>query len=294
MSTVDEVVRNHNIFINTTNKNLNDTNFNFTIYLPANTIKIENQRQLIRVYVKTISLPYSWPQINNYNNTININDIFNNNQMTIVLKNGIYSYPQLCQAINNQWGSTIVSFDINQLKFIFNWKTLIQLTFYQQSYQTFGFTINDQGIKGQTITSTTILNEKKLQNLYVNIDNLLPASLSNFDNIGVSNTNFKQSNILCQIPLHVEPWGILYYKNEDYYMDLSVSQLNNLTISMRDINGNYLYDLPNFEMVLNIQIINKINTDNQIIMKNLKSLNESTSMIKMMKYLKNKAYYSLK
>lgn len=296
MTLVDEVIRNHNIFIKSNNKNVNDQNYNFTIFLPEGQIKVDKPgSQIIRLKLHTMSVPYCWPQVNITNNSLNINDIFNNVSKTIVLPTGIYSYPQLCSVVNNGWGSSILNFDINQLKFIFSWKTIIKLTFFRYSYQTFGFTTNDQYIQGQTIISTQILNEKTLQNIYVNINNVIQTGTStNFDNNNAITTKFKQSNILCQIPIDIEPWGTLYYKNLDFFLDLSLIQLNSLNISITDVDGNYLIDLPNFEMVLNVQIINKINTDTQYMVRSLRSLNESMGMIKMMKYLKNKASYSVK
>lgn len=297
MSSTDEIVRSHNIFIQSIFSDPSDFNYNFNINLPEGQIMVDDPgTQVIRLTLISFSVPYSWPQVNAFNNTMTINDIYNNKSVTILLPIGIYSYPQLCAAVNSQWGSTIISFDINQLKFIFSSKTILKLTFVNQSYNTYGFSSTDQGITGMTITSTKCLSEKQLQNIYVTIDDILQSGpSSNFDNISITNGMFRQSNILCIIPIETEPWGTLYYNRAEnakmYSIDLNILRLSRFTICLKDGAGNYLYDIPNYEMVIRAEIVNKVNTETQTIVSNLQMINETLSQIKLMKYLNNSSQY---
>ena len=169
-------------------------------------------------------------------------------------------------------------------------RNIIYLTFIYKYYQKFVFNQSDQNLTGMIISYKNVLIEKLLQNLYVCIDDMIQANNSlNFDNIGIS--NFKPSNILMVIPINVEPWNILYFRDTDYAREFSinlpVSDLTKLQISLRDGQGNYLTQVPNYEATLKIEIVNIINEDTQSILNNLTMLRQDLKQIKLLKYFNN-------
>lgn len=282
------VVRSHNLFIQTQYGSPDDTPYNYSIEIPESTIRLdEPSNQIMRLTLFSFSMPYTYPQINASNNTIIITDIYNVVTKTITLPQGTYPYGKIRDYINNQWGTSIVTWDISQMKFVFTTTSMITLTFINKSYHTFGFNLTDQNITGRTITSTNVLSEKLLQNIYVCIDDMIQSNNSlNFDNIGIN--NFKPSNILMVIPINVEPWDILYFRDVNYAREFSinlpVTDLTRLQISLRDGQGNYLQGIPNYEATLKIEIVNVIDEDTRAILNNLSLLRNDLKQMKMLKY----------
>lgn len=282
------VERSHNLFIQTKYRDPESSPYNYTIEIPESLIRLDDPgSQVMRLTLFSFSMPYTYPQITSGNNTIIINDIYNVITKTISLPQGTYPYGKIRDYINSQWGSTIVAWDISQLKFVFTTTSMISLTFVGTSYNTFGFNSTDNGITGRSIISSNVLSEKLLQNIYVCVDDMIQSKNSvNLDNVGL--TYFKPSNILMVIPINVNPWDILYFRDTEYAREFSinlpVSDLTKLQISLRDGNGNYLYQVPDYEATLKIEIVNLVNTDTLAILDSLTQLTQDLKQLKMLNY----------
>lgn len=285
------VVRSHNVFIQTQNKNSDSSTYQYKVELPESLIKVDDPgNQIIRLTLLSFTMPFNYPQINGDNNTIIINDIYNNISKTISLPPGNYQYSKIRDYVNNQWGSPIMSWDISQLKFIFQTSTIIKITFLGTSYNTFGFNSNDNNITGRYIISSCVLNQQLMKGIYVSVDDLTQGNNAiNFDNINVS--YFKPSSLLMIIPITCSPWEILYFRDVSYAreftLDLPVTSLDKFTLSLRDKNGSYLTMLPDYECTIKIEICNLINRDSEAIINSLQGITRQLKEMKLYNYLQN-------
>lgn len=279
---MSNIARSTNIFISTRNVTNTDTINNFTIDMNDDCLKLDNpNNQKFRISLIDFAMPYLYDEINNNNNTIDINGT------SISLPPGIYKYNEITSYINGVMGSTVINFDVNQIKFVFGGNVIVEFPNIW-SAKVWGFNGLGPYSSVTGITSDRMLNEMLLKKIYICIEDLPESSRGrNYDNL--TSGEFKISNILMPIPIRVQPGELIYHNDvryaEKHLMEFNMEQIRNLTLTLRDSYGNLLQNLPDWEGTINVEVVDIIDLTTKAMLLELEKIGRDIKMDNLRKYM---------
>jgi len=238
--------------IQLSSNNVDSRNDNtYIFYIPSGSILAESQEH-IYISVQTAVFPYTFYNINEHNNKLRYDVAPYSIIHTLLVPIGNYTIKDLVSYLNSNMENFNVSYDRIYNKLTFTNLSSTNFRFYPESkiYGVFGFT------KGLTYYSSDgILESSNAVNLY-SIQYINVKLNINTNNITKYNTNDR--NIICSIPVNVNPYGVINYKNDNNFMvNTFRNELTEIIIQFTDQNG---YDINfngvQWSLVLQLDIIN--------------------------------------
>ena len=199
----------------------------------------------MRVSLVNAQFPCSFYQINNNNNTININGI------NYVFPNGNYNVNNFISTWYNVVGTTwLLTFSAITNKLIFNnnTTTFIFTDSPQNSlFPVIGFTPgNTYSCNFTTMTAPYCVNFSGLSRLLISSPTFSLNSKTSYDSA--------MSNIIASVPNNCIQNGIIYYNNYTNYKSIfKNSELSCITIQIQDDNENFV-DFNNLDWSLTLQV----------------------------------------
>ena len=243
------------IYLNsaTAQQQLNGNNADCVFHLPV--IGIDMKTEKVFVSVKSAVIPYSFYNVNDNNNKLNmvIDEIVYN----FVIPVGNYNVNTLSAEIIlliNQ--NMTINYSAKLNKYIFS--NSHNFTFLASStcFEILGFKNNNDytsALNGAVyqITSTIGINLFVIKSIYVSSNNFI------LQNINSNNAN--DTSLLASISVTGQPNSIIYYQNANTkYLIHHLQNITNLHIKLTDQNGNqiYLNDI-NWQMTIEITILKR-------------------------------------
>jgi hypothetical protein len=220
---------------------LNDVTF----HLPQ--IDIDDQYH-IYLSVVNASIPLSYYNVNNNNNTLNY-QLSGGSAITIVLTNGNYNVNTLMTLLNSVLTNFTVSYNSITNKYNFVHATT-DFTFYNTStcFSILGLTSNDQLSIARILPSNRCINLSPLRTFMI-------SSNLKTGNVNLSATEIL--NILCTIPIVSNNTGVVNYSNDnDFKCNLYTNVLGSINIKITDQDGNNIdFNGVNWFLTLQLDII---------------------------------------
>jgi hypothetical protein len=251
----------HNIFINSANRNIQDSAYDFTIYFDNDEINVL-PNEAVNINVVSFSLLNSMYNVNQYtNNNTFILQKNNTINTTITIPYGNYSVYTLRDQLNslmsglinvvynpatNTYTYTNLTVDTYKLNPL-NCKKLLGLSALT--------TITTQGI------TSTYINMVDYQQVILRCPTLT-FETSSMDNIQDHSNFIAISDILYWVNKQdVEPFKMINYRNEDCSTAYSYNVLNRsftyLNFKLVNEYNNPIYDAPDFLLQLQVSIFDK-------------------------------------
>jgi len=251
----------HNIFINSANRNIQDSAYDFTIYFDNDEINVL-PNEAVNINVVSFSLLNSMYNVNQYtNNNTFILQKNNTINTTITIPYGNYSVYTLRDQLNSLMSGlinvvhdpatnthtytnlTVDTYKLNPL----NCKKLLGLSALT--------TITTQGI------TSTYINMVDYQQVILRCPTLT-FETSSMDNIQDHSNFIAISDILYWVNKQdVEPFKMINYRNEDCSTAYSYNVLNRsftyLNFKLVNEYNNPIYDAPDFLLQLQVSIFDK-------------------------------------
>jgi hypothetical protein len=203
--------------------------------------------------VQNFILPYSFYNIDSYNNKIEYIEVDTNNhiitQTINYITSGNYNAIQLLSYLNSGiFPNLSVTYDFIKSKFIFI--NLINNFYFNSS--------NSNSLLG---FSENIVNNTSIDKLLIsyNVINLSSKPLifitSNFETNSINNILNNRHNILCAIPIVNSPYNLIHFQGTNR-INLFTNVINSIDIRVCDQNGD-LIDLNGqyFNLCLNLDVI---------------------------------------
>ena len=234
--------------INTEFNNItfNQSNYNNVNAKLINPLQLKDAKHNFMVSISSFQIPISWPTISSY---------LNNNLFQYVLNSVTYSY-------------TIPdgSYSANDLKSLFNSNILLSVSYskitgkFTFTHSTYNFQISNNstcyyliGFENVTYTSSAL-----------SLSSVRPIDLSGTrsiyirSNLSTSNIdrNGQESNIIDIIPIDVNNFDILRYRNLDGFRTIIKNQnIDEIMIILEDDRGNKIDINNNWEIVMEFNTI---------------------------------------
>jgi len=210
------------------------------------------QKEKAYISVKNAVIPYSFYNINNYNNQLNY--ILNGIDYNITLEPGNYNVNTLKNHIidllfledSTLW--TIVYLSSFNKYIVSNSTYDFSFKYTSTCFEILGFKDNmTYNSIDFSLKSTISINLFTIKNIYVTSNNFI---LNNIDS-----NNHNKSNIICSIPVSGVPNSILFYNDNTKHLVHNVNNLTSLNITLTDEDNNII-DLNhiNYSITLEISI----------------------------------------
>jgi len=275
-----------NIFINSKYKQKHETNYNFNVLVPNAFIKKDVDKndndQYFVLTISSFAMYYNFYQCNSNYNYFQL--IFRNAAgfmyltFDYYLNTGNPTVTEIQQDINNQL-SNYLTVTYDKIKNIFKFQRI-----YPQDANTYNMYIkpinssNFFGLNNNTeylIPSTNYLNSiypiniNSISSILINLSGDISYERDNIDNT-TGNGIFNASDIIFMKSIDVARNGIIKYENQDnntsfIYKLSNINNIKYLTLKIFDQNMNFITDLPEFSMTLQIILMNKEKTDDLLI-----------------------------
>ena len=234
------------IYLNSTSSMLmNGTAKSYVHFYIQNAINSSKKNTIeMRVSLVNAQFPCSFYQINNTNNTININGV------DYVFPNGNYNVNNFISTWKNVVGASwLLSFSslTNTLIFTNTSPFIFTDTLSNSLFPVIGFT---PGITysciGSTLSAPYCVNFSGLSRLLISSPTFSLNSKTSYDSA--------MSNIIASVPNNCIQNGIIYYTNYTNYKSIfKNSELSCITIQIQDDNENYV-DFNNLDWSLTLQV----------------------------------------
>jgi len=251
----------HNIFINSANRSIQDSSYDFTIYFDNDEINVL-PNEAVNINVVSFALLNSMYNVNQYtNNNSFILQKNNTTNTTITIPYGNYSVYTLRDQLN-----ILMSGIINV---IYNPATN---TYTYTNISTDTYTLNPLNCKKLLGLSTpTTITTQGVTSTYINMVDYqqvilrcptLTFETSSMDNIQDHSNFIAISDILYWVNKQdVEPFKMINYRNEDCSTAYSYNVLNRtftyLNFKLVNEFNNPIYDAPDFLLQLQVSIFDK-------------------------------------
>lgn len=223
----------------------------FIYYLPPEAITAESQEH-IYISVQSAIFPNTFYNINAYNNILCYALTSNLIKTYLIIPKGNYTIKDLINYINSNMLNFTVSYNKTYNKLTFQNLSNSNFIFYPEStiYDVIGFK------KGFTYNSNNGLLESVSG---VNMNSIQYINIKvNINTQNITKYNVNDRNIISSIPVNVNPYGIINYKNENNFrINTFRSDLTEIILSFTDQNG-YKIDFNGVQwsLVFQIDIIN--------------------------------------
>lgn len=225
----------------------------YIYYIPSASIPADVQEH-IYISVQSAVIPYSFYNINRFNNTLYYSLSSNNVEQYFSLPLGNYNIKDLVSYFNENFTGFTTTFDKQTNKLAFQNNSYLNFTFYPKStiYNVLGFT---NGLiynsEGGYLSSRNSVNFNSIQ--YVNIK-------SNLNTNSLSKYNLNDRRTLCSIPVNLNPGGVLNYQNSNNFrINTFTNSITELSISFTDQNGNNIdFNGCQWSLVFQFDIVNYV------------------------------------
>ena len=251
------------IFMNSAHADtyLDTTNANCVFLLPYITAPTGHY---LHISVVNATIPYSFYNINKYNNNINYTEFNGNvivNSNYYELPYGNYNAYQLCKMVSTLLPNMVCTYDVLYNKFLFD--NSVNAFRFDETYsfggvhlltsrELLGLSLNPvyniSPIVGYRLTSYRPINLASIR--CINI-------ITNYNCGNVSILEENNFNTLCSIPVIAQPNSLVYYENSNNFStNLYIGEFNNISIRLTDQDGNQI-DLNGqyFNMTLQIDVM---------------------------------------
>ncbi len=208
------------------------------------------------ISVQSCSLPYSFYNVNQYNNLLKYSiytTIYN-----VLIPTGNYTILSLLSTLQTILPTFTISYDKIKNKFTFSNAsnfTFIYDTFINSTcFELIGMSNIMQNSMNGTITSDIVCNVSSVRHVCI---------ATNFHTSNINKALPNERNILAHIPVHVMPNDVITWSNvNNYRCNLNTNRLNHIVIRILDHKGNLL-DLNGVDWSLTLQIdsINYVDND---------------------------------
>lgn len=283
------LVREHSLYLNSKTRETNETAYDIQFEIPDNTIWVDDSAtQRIKVYLTGFYCWYNWFEINSTNNTIRFTNMSTNAITNITIPYGNYPLYQLAKYISGIYPECTCTWNSYQNGFIFNFGGVShKITFTSNIYSVLGFVITDNNITGSVITSTTFIQTKKDMNVYMKLQNFIPAEdCINLDNFSGT---IKATNVLHCINLNADPFQVITFNNtiagSNSALWLGDEMVKKLHITFTDAQGNLMTNLPEWEASLRFEIYDIEDEAAIDMVASLKSIDDTLKKLMMFLYL---------
>lgn len=227
------------------------TDDSYIYYIPPCCIPSESQEH-IYLSVQTAVIPNTFYNINKNNNTLCYSLDSNNIKQYLSLPLGNYNIKDIINFLNGNLPNFLITFDKMTNKLSFQNLSYLDFKFYPESniYNVIGF---NTGIlyhsSGGLLNSRNVVNLNSIQ--YINIK-------ANFSTNNLAKYNMNDKNIICSIPVNINPYGVINYKNDNNFrINTFTSQMSEIIIQFTDQNGNDIdFNGVQWSLVLQMDIIN--------------------------------------
>lgn len=249
----------YNVFINSANRGINETAYDFTIFFDSDEI-IVNQNEGVNINVVSFSLLNSMYNVNNNNHQFKIRHQ-NHTELTVSIPFGNYNVYTLRDELNNQMiGKISVSYNVATNTYTY--KNLTEDNYKiipMNCYKLLGLT-DTTNITIEGITSKYI-NMVNYQQIILRCPTLVFESYA-MDNIQDKNNFLAISDFLYWINKQdIEPFKMINYKNEDCSTVYSYNVLNNhfnsLNFKLVNEYNEPILDAPDYLLQLQINVFTK-------------------------------------
>ena len=258
-----------NIYINSKNRDLNESISNFTVRIPQNLLRLE-QGEHFSLNVNGFYCYNSWFNcIDNFNNEFHIiiKNIDNEVIETYIYKlnDGNPNVNDVKSNLNNLLLNKVnITYDKQRNKFIFK-RTLPVST---QQYRMYLKIINSEDFLGfykrdrdieillpyfQNVFSNNIINILGDEAIIIKINGDCILAGNTVDNFGTE--TYEPSNIIFMKPIDVPSNGLLKYNNEDggdsfHYKLANVEQITWFTLSVYNQDNEFIPNFSNYILLL--------------------------------------------
>jgi hypothetical protein len=210
----------------------------------------------IYLSIPHIAIPYSFYNINTSNNTLKYSVL--SNIYTITIPVGNYTVNNLLSQLKLIFPNdfTISYSGINN-KFTFTHASQDFIFIYQSNFiestclGILGFSNDYQYSLNKVLVSNTMANLCPTRCLHI-------SSTFLTQNISIMAPN--NSNLLCSIPITVNPYTIISYPNNNFKVNLNTNIINSVQIKLSDQDGNLLdFNSIHWSITLNLELVNYVN-----------------------------------
>lgn len=247
------------VFINSKQR-LTGQPYDFTINFNDGLLKAE-KGSFMRLTVQEATINRSWYSIQAGANSFNIIDSFNNTT-TITFPVAYYSAidirSTLAGLLPSGW---TVTYDRKTNKFTFtrgNDSTpSYRFVFSNSLYEVLGFKLGEQPTfttASKSVTSTVPIRVNEENAVVIHTD--LPRSkFASMDNHDANNKSFKESTLLCKIPIQAAPFDNVVYvvQSPMFVYDLTASNISVVRVWVTDENDRVLQLPYDWSMTLRIE-----------------------------------------
>ena len=227
----------------------NDNSFIF--YIPTGSILAESQEH-IYISVQSAIIPNTFYNINSYNNILCYGLVSNMVKINLTIPVGNYNIKDIVSYLNSNMTNFTVSYNKTYNKLTFQNLSLANFIIYPEStlYGVIGFTngltyYSNSGI----LQSVNAVNVNSIQ--YINVK-------LNINTNNITKYNVNDKNIICSIPVNINSYGIINYKNENNFkVNTFRNEITELILQFTDQNGyNINFNGVQWSIVLQLDIIN--------------------------------------
>lgn len=285
------LVKIHNVFVNSKNRDAYESPADMTIEIPSGFIQISDPTtQRMKVSLMSFTGHYNWTEVNETNNSIIFKNLNTNISTTVTLAHGNYPLQKMAKVISTMYPQVQCTHVSETNKFVFNFGVVPHgIQFVGASYDVIGFTPMDDGINGIMIASTQTIKPMKRLNIYVRLLDVLPSdeclNLDNFNSV-----HLQPSNVLCAFPINGQPWQSINFNDtsagDTFGMWISNTHLTKLRFQLTDCDGEVLDFIDDYEAIFQIGIWDEDNKCelNRMVDK-LNSIDSSLKNMALMKYI---------
>ena len=223
---------------------------NAEFYLPV--IEIPSQYH-IHLYVINASIPFTFYNVNSYNNILNYR--VSGVDFSLYITQGNYTITTMVTFLKSNMSGFVIGYDATTNKFTFSHSTY-SFSFLSTStaLELLGFTNQTQSSIGLTLTSNKTVNLSPIRTIYIST-NLNTSNISKIEN----NSN----NILCSIPIQTQPHSIITYTNPtNFKVNTYTNHISTVVIKLTDQNGRLLnLNGGNWAITLQFDIIDFVDDE---------------------------------
>ena len=223
----------------------------YIFYIPTGSIPAESQEQ-IYLSVQSAIIPNTFYNINQYNNKLCYSLDSNNIKIYLILQNGNYTIKDIVNYLNSNMSNFTISYNRMYNKLTFqnlsstNFKVYPESTIYNVIGLSNGLTY--QSVNG-LLQSVNAVNLNSIQ--YINVK-------VNINTNNITKYNINDKNIICSIPVNINPYGVINYKNyNNFRVNTYRNEITEIIMQFTDQNGNNIdFNGVQWSLVLQMDIIN--------------------------------------
>lgn len=250
-------MRHQNLFINSKNKNAEDTNYNYNLFIPEHDIQAKENEEM-SLTITNFNTQNLFYNINNSNNkfyfTVLKNGVSTSSTMTVPIGvYDVYSFTAALDLLMVAEAHAIYIPLLNKIEFKSkNNNTIIYINFFSDIYKILNMDRNIILPDKDTPVYSGIINMNRFNYLLIYIEGITCYN-PNISNI-ISN-NFKLSNLVAIINrADVLPFGNICYVeiNENNKILLGNKKITNLNIKITNEFGEVLDDIDEWCMTIKI------------------------------------------